>query len=112
MSESALRYNTGKNRLELVPYELIEEVGKVLTYGAAKYTITEEDGTIVDGSRNWEKGMSWRSVLGSLKRHILEFEKGNLKDEESQLGHLSHAATNIAFLLRYLHTHPEYNDLT
>jgi len=106
---TGLRFNTGKNRLSLVPYELIEEVGKVMTYGANKYTIKKSNKTI-SGDNNWRGGMKWSTVLDSLKRHILAFEKGENTDEESGLPHLSHAATNIAFLLTYFHTHPQNDD--
>lgn len=109
--DKALRYNNGKNMLSLVPTELIEGVGKVLSYGASKYTVKNEQGEIVvDGRNNWRSGLSWTSVIDSLERHLLAFKKGELVDMESGLEHLSHAATNIAFLLNYQHSHPELDD--
>ena len=39
-----LRFNEGKNRLDLVPTSLIEEVGKVLTFGIIHPGIPQ-DGT-------------------------------------------------------------------
>lgn len=110
-NESALRYNSGKNDLALIPYELIEGVGKVMTYGKEKYTIKDEQGNIIcTGANNWRKGMSWTSVLSSLKRHLLAFEKGEDKDPESNLLHLEHVAANIGFLLNFYNTHPELDD--
>lgn len=58
-----LRFNDGKNRLDLVPTSLIEEVGKVLTFGASKY-----------GDNNWRSPMSWSKCIASLKRHLVAFE--------------------------------------
>ena len=95
----ATRYDTEKNMLDLVPVSLIEEVGKVLTFGAKKYD-----------RNNWQKGMSWSRCISSLKRHLAEFEKGNEYDIESGLDHLGHCATNIAFLIEYRKLHPEMDD--
>lgn len=96
---SGLRYNAGKLRYDLVPGRAVEEIAKVFTFGANKYA-----------PRNWEKGMSWTTVLASLKRHIAAFESGEDFDPESGLLHLGHAGCNIAFLLEYYKTHPEFDD--
>lgn len=93
------RYNTGKNRLDLVPVSLIEEVGKVLTHGVAKY-----------GERNWERGMKFTAVYASLLRHTIAWYKGKDTDEETGLPHLAHMAANVAFLIQYAETCPELDD--
>lgn len=96
----AIRYDQGKNQLDLVPPSLIEEVGKVMTLvGTTKYP-----------PDNWRKGMSWRKCIASLKRHILAFEKGEDFDPETGLFHLAHAGCNIAFLLEYYKLCPEKDD--
>jgi len=97
--QKALRYNEGKNRLGLIPPEILEELGKVLSYGALKYS-----------ANNWQKGLPFSSVLDSLERHITAFRKGESIDAESGCHHLGHAACNIAFLLNYSKTHPEMDD--
>jgi len=94
-----LRFNEGKNRLDLVPTSLIEEVGKVLTFGAAKY-----------GANNYQSGMSWSKVIASLKRHLSAFENGEDFDKESGLLHLSHLACNVTFLLEYYKIYPQGDD--
>jgi len=91
------RYNEGKNRLELIPPACIEGIGEVMTFGAKKYA-----------PYNWAKGMSFIEVLGSLKRHILAFEKGEELDKESGLPHLDHAACNLAFLQTYMTYYEKY----
>lgn len=93
------RFNKGKNRLDLVPVSLTEEVGKVLTYGATKYD-----------ADNWRRGMSWSSVYASMQRHINKWREGDEIDEESGLSHLSHIACNVAFLIEYEKICPEYDD--
>lgn len=93
------RFNSGKNRLSLVPHELVEEVGKVMSYGASKYS-----------PNNWRKGQSWMGVIDSLERHLLAFKKGEDIDPESGLLHLGHIGCNIAFLLNFMKTHNELDD--
>lgn len=88
----AIRHNQDKLRVDLIPTELIEEVAKVFTFGAKKYS-----------PNNW-KGFTKEQqdeILGSLLRHILEYQKGNKLDSESGLHHLAHAACNIAFILYF-----------
>ena len=78
----------GKPRLDLVPPELIEAVGHIMTYGIHKY-----------------KQDSWRTVepqryRSALMRHLMEYLKNNKgKDSESGYYHLWHVACNVAFLL-------------
>lgn len=96
MSEDKPKYETGykadegKLRLGLIPPELWEELGKVMTYGAGKY----ED-------RNWERGMDWHRPYDSALRHILAWSKGETLDPESGCHHLASAIANLTFLLTY-----------
>lgn len=95
----ATRHDNEKIRMDLVPSSLVEGVAKVLTFGAKKYD-----------AQNWRKGMSWSRCIGSLKRHLNEFEKGINVDEETGFKHLEHLACNVAFLIEYYKTHPELDD--
>lgn len=79
-----------KVRLELVPPELLEAVGDILTYGAKKYA-----------DRNWEHGMNWSRPFGALMRHMWAWWKGEAKDPETGRSHLWHAGCCIAFLIAY-----------
>lgn len=99
MNKEALRHNEGKNRLDLVPPILEEEVGKVMTFGAQKYE-----------PYNWARGMKWSKCIASAKRHLAAFEKGEDFDPESGLKHLAHLGCNVAFLLDYMKHHPELDD--
>lgn len=90
--KEAVRHNQDKLRVDLIPVEFIEEVAKVFTFGAKKYS-----------PNNW-KGFTKEQqdeILGSLLRHILEYQKGNKLDSESGLHHLAHAACNISFILYF-----------
>lgn len=97
--EEGLRFNKGKLRYDLVHPYAHEGLVKVLTFGSSKY----ED-------RNWEKGMSWSSVIASMKRHIAEFEKGNDYDEESGLLHIDHIQCNAHFLSAYAKEYRQGDD--
>ncbi len=79
-----------KPRMDLLPPELLEEVSKVLAFGARKYE-----------PRNWEKGMDWGRVHGAALRHLTAWSKGEDTDPETGLSHLAHAACNLAFLIAY-----------
>lgn len=111
MENQALRYNSNKNRLDLVPTSAIEGIGEVLTYGANKYTVRDENNKIlIDGANNWRKGLTWSSVLSSMKRHIAAFERGEDIDPESNCYHIDHALTNLAFIKEYYKIRPEFDD--
>lgn len=98
--EEGAKFDAGKVRIELVPPELVFAVATILTFGAIKYA-----------DRNWEKGMSWGRIFGSLMRHMWawwagkgpttqSFLFGEL-DQETGLSHLWHAGCCIAFLISY-----------
>lgn len=90
MANEGLRYDTGKNRLDLIPPEWVWGLGDVLTKGAAKY----ED-------RNWEKGMKWSRVFGPMLRHAYKFMAGERYDEETGCHHLAMVAWNALALMSY-----------
>lgn len=108
MSDKGLRYNQGKNRLSLVPTSAIEGIGEVLTYGANKYTVKDEQGNVlIDGANNWRKGLPWTEVIDSLKRHLAAFEKGDDYDIESNCLHIDHLLTNAAFIKEFYKIYPQ-----
>lgn len=85
-----LRDDAGKTRMELLPFDALEAVARVLTKGAAKYA-----------PRNWERGMSWQKCVGCLLRHLTARMMGEKLDKETGEPHLAHVATNALFLLTY-----------
>ena len=87
---TAVKYDSGKLRIELIPPEVIEGIAAVLTFGAAKYA-----------DRNWEKGMPWGRCFAAAMRHLWAWWRGQDKDPESGINHLAHALCCIAFLLTY-----------
>ena len=84
------KFDTGKLEFHQLPLEAIEEVVKVLMYGAKKYG-SDTNWQNVDNpmSRYWNAAM----------RHLAAHKKGELDDSETGLSHLAHAAADILFML-------------
>lgn len=80
----------GKILLELLPPDVIEEVGHVLTFGAHKYA-----------PRNWEKGIKYGRVIGAALRHIFAIMRGEDRDPETGRLHAAHAICCMMFLCGY-----------
>lgn len=129
MDNKAKRYNTGKLRYDLLPPFALEQVVEVYSRGAHKYTVYEDDqGNVVsgkdvpfdlapkkvidDGSDNWKKGLSWKSAMASVKRHIAAWEKGEDIDQDETMKtlHLANAAWGLLTLLEYYKIHPQGDD--
>ena len=84
-----LKYDTDKPRMDLLPFEALEEVAKVLTFGAKKYA-----------DNSWQKvENAERRYLAAMLRHLAASEKGEIYDAESGLTHAAHMATNALFIL-------------
>ena len=96
---SAAKYDTGKPRMDLLDPLALEQLARVLTFGAEKYE-----------ANNWRKGMKWSRIQASLLRHIAAFMDGQDMDPETGLPHIAHAMCNCMFLLRYMEDHREGDD--
>lgn len=106
-----LRYNSGKLRYELISNIALEEIAKVYTNGAEKYTTRDENGNIViDGSNNWRNGLSWMDCIASTKRHIEKFLKNIDIDEETNTLHLANACWNLMSIIDFYKTYPQGDD--
>lgn len=85
-----LRYNKGKLRWSLLPWDALKVLVQVYEKGAEKYA-----------PRNWERGMSYTSVYDCLQRHLFAWWSGESRDAESGLPHLAHVVWNALALLTY-----------
>ena len=84
-----LKFDSDKLMYGLIPPECTEELAKVLTYGAKKYA-----------PNNWQLVQDYDNrYYSALMRHLETWRKGEKKDIESNLLHLSHAFCNVMFLL-------------
>lgn len=97
LAKEALRFDSGKTNWSLMPFEAVEEINKVLEFGANKY---------VEWNFANNGGMNHSRILNSCLRHIFAYMRGQDLDPESGLSHLAHAGCNILFLL-YYNKYPE-----
>jgi hypothetical protein len=74
--------------LDLLPMRALQEVAKVLAFGAAKYE-----------ANNWQKVKPRRRYFAAALRHLWARALGEKIDAESKLPHLAHAACDVLFLL-------------
>lgn len=86
-SDPGAKLDQGKNRLGLVLFgfaRALEEVGKVGTYGANKYS---DNGwmQVADGERRYTDAMF---------RHLMKEAKGEDTDQDTGFFHAAHAAWN------------------
>lgn len=83
------KFDAGKLDYTLVPWEGLEEVVKVLEFGARKYA-----------RDNWQhvEGGETR-YLAAAFRHIIAYNQGEKVDQETGLSHLAHAGCCLLFLL-------------
>ena len=83
------KYDGEKPRLYLLPPHTLVEVGKVLTFGAAKYD-----------EHNWKKLDNLQNrYTGAALRHIFAHMAGEELDPETGLDHLAHALCCLMFKL-------------
>lgn len=88
MSEGR-KFDGEKPRLYLLPPHTLLEVGKVLTFGAAKYD-----------EHNWKKLDNLQNrYTGAAMRHLLAHMQGEELDPETGLDHLAHAICCLMFKL-------------
>ena len=101
--DQGTKHDDNKPMMQLISPWATEELARVLTFGAkTKY-----------GARNWEKGIEFGRVLGSVKRHITAIEKREDRDPESGLLHAAHAMCNCMFLCHYMllpHLYAKFDD--
>lgn len=98
-SEEGIKYDQGKPRLDLIPYEALEGLGEVLAYGAKKYA-----------EANWAKGIEYNRLIAAALRHLNQFNSGIDTDAESNLSHISHALCNLAFLSYMIKNRPDLDN--
>lgn len=97
--EKGLRFNTGKTKWSLVPFNSLEPMVEVLVFGANKYA-----------PYNWQKGLSIIEICESLLRHTFAFMNGEDLDPESNLSHIGHIQCNAMFLSWMMKNKPELDD--
>lgn len=87
----AVKADTGKAPLSLVPREALEMCAEALEFGRIKY-----------GRNNYKQGMDHTRILDAALRHITAYAAKEDLDKESGLNHISHALACLAMLAYYL----------
>lgn len=92
-SNQEMKKDAGKIPLELIPEEALEEIAKVLDFGARKYS-----------PNGWRNGMEWMRLVGAMKRHLAAWLRDDVSDldPETGLNHLAHLGCCVLFLLTYV----------
>ena len=85
-----IKHDKNKTRYDLLPFESIEEIMRVLEYGCNKY-----------GKNNWQKIENAHERLwNAAMRHLIAAKDDiDAIDNETNFSHLSHCAANLLFLL-------------
>ncbi len=90
MSEAGVKHDDDKPRWVLMPWKQLEDVVRVLEYGASKYPSAD----------NWKRVPDARNrYYNAAIRHLTAHWSGERYDTESGLPHLAHAAANVLFLM-------------
>jgi hypothetical protein len=77
-----------KDRWDLLVIEVIQDLVKVLTYGAEKYQ-----------PENWKKvPNAVERYFAALMRHLAAWRMGEVYDEDSKLPHLAHVMCCVMFI--------------
>ena len=80
------KFDEDKARFDLIDPYFHEDLAKILTLGAVKYS-----------DNNWQKGTLARYIAAT-ERHLNAIKKGEMFDPESGLQHATHVGTNMMFI--------------
>jgi hypothetical protein len=82
-----IKHDHMKRDFTLLPWDSVEEIVKVLEFGAAKYA-----------RDNWKNVEADRYVKAAF-RHLVAYSQGEQNDKESGMPHLAHLGCCVLFLL-------------
>lgn len=92
MIENGRKDDKGKLMWALLPFDALEEIVKVYTYGASKY-----------GDHNYLGGIKYSRIVSAMFRHFKKWWVDKEEcDKESGLHHLAHMAWGVLTLLTYI----------
>lgn len=93
------KHDNEKPPLALLDPGFLEEVGRVLGFGAQKYA-----------ADNWRNGISHRRLISAAYRHLGAINGGEDLDPESGLPHTGHVGCCIMFLDWMMKNRPDLDD--
>lgn len=80
----------GKSRVDLIPAEVLMELGRVYAFGATKHN-----------DQAWRQGVTYSKLYGSMMRHSYKWWGGETEDGETRIHHLASVIFNAVSLLYY-----------
>ena len=88
---TGVKYDSKKPDYSLIPPHALDDVAKVLTYGAQKYD-----------RHNWKQleNLDTR-YFAAAQRHLWAIQRGENLDEETGLHHAAHAICCMMFMLEF-----------
>jgi hypothetical protein len=91
--KETFKKDQGKLRWSLLPTDALEEVVRVLEFGAIKY-----------GPDQWRQlpEFEWSRILNALERHLNKLKRGIDRDDESGLLEAAHMACNALFIVEMM----------
>lgn len=95
----ALKYDSEKVDMSLIPIGPLMAVARVWTFGKAKYS-----------AWNWTKGFAWSRPYAAALRHIFAWAAGENKDPETGESHLAHAICCLTMLIEFQETNTGADD--
>jgi hypothetical protein len=82
------KFDGGKPQYGLLPPHSLEDVAKVLTFGAQKYDID-----------NWKRVPdARRRYFDAAQRHMWAYKMGEMNDPETGINHMAHAICCLMFI--------------
>lgn len=91
--EKGIKFDHMKPDYSLVPAFALNEVVKVFTYGAHKYS-----------RNNWQfLDDCLNRYFAAAQRHQWQYKSGELNDGETNISHIAHAIASLMFILEYRH---------
>lgn len=85
-----VKTDEGKLPFDLIAWDAMQGLAKVLQFGAKKYS-----------RRNWENGIAYSRVFAAAQRHLASWFNGENIDSETSLPHIDHAMCCLMFLSAY-----------
>tara|TARA_B110000444_G_scaffold134982_1_gene126801 strand:+ start:27513 stop:27812 length:300 start_codon:yes stop_codon:yes gene_type:complete len=98
---TGIKYDSEKPDYSLIPPNALDDVAKVLTYGAKKYD-----------RHNWQnlENLDDR-YFAAAQRHLWALKRGETHDRETEIHHAAHAICCMMFLLEFNYLQSEENSV-
>lgn len=94
---NGIKYDSEKPDYSLIPPNALDDVVKVLTYGAKKYD-----------RENWKKLENLDNrYFAAAQRHLWALKKGETFDSETNIHHAAHAISCLLFIIEFYYLQNE-----